>query len=42
MSSDKLEELKIRRNALTGEPDIRCFVEDMNVFFKVSTTAQEQ
>ena len=36
LNNEKLEELKIRRNAITNEPDIQCFVEDMNTFLTVS------
>lgn len=42
MNDDKLEQLKVRRNVVTGKPDIRCFVEDMNAYLTVSDVAQKK
>lgn len=34
----KIQNLRIRRNAITGEPEIQCFIDRLNDYLQVRNT----
>lgn len=38
LPENKIQNLRIRRNAITGEPEIQCFIDRLNDYLQVRKT----